>query len=47
MVEFEHIDCKHCSNRFKSVICKTSSDYSAELELEKGLLTIQKRRNHF
>ncbi len=35
MADFEHIDCKHCSNRFKSVICKTSSDYSEELELEK------------
>lgn len=35
MADFEHVDCKHCSNRFKSVICKTSSDYSKELELEK------------
>lgn len=35
MADFEHVDCKHCSNRFKSVICKTSSDYSEELEMEK------------
>jgi CRP/FNR family transcriptional regulator len=35
MSDFEHVDCKHCSNRFKSVICKTSSDHSKELELEK------------
>ncbi len=35
MGDFEHVDCEHCSNRFKSVICKTSSDYSKELELQK------------
>lgn len=33
--EFEHIECKHCSNRFKSVICKTESDFSEQLEIEK------------
>ncbi len=47
MADFQHIECKHCSNRFKSVICKTSSDHSAELELEKVCSTFKKGETIF
>lgn len=42
MADFEHIECKHCSNRFKSVICQPQSDYSEELEIEKVCSTFKK-----
>lgn len=42
MSDFEHIECKHCSNRFKSMICKTENDYLEELELEKTCSTFMK-----
>lgn len=47
MKNFEHIECKHCSNRFKSVICKTESDYSEKLELEKVCSSFTKGQSIF
>jgi CRP-like cAMP-binding protein len=32
---FEHIDCKHCSNRFNSVFCKIENDRMLEIEKTK------------
>ncbi|MFN8283472.1 MAG: Crp/Fnr family transcriptional regulator [Chitinophagales bacterium] len=29
---FQHVDCKHCSNRFNSVFCKTENDTMQEIE---------------
>lgn len=32
---FNHVDCKHCSNRFNSVFCKTEHDKMEEIEAVK------------
>lgn len=29
---FEHVECKHCSNRFNSVFCKVEHDHIKEIE---------------
>lgn len=32
---FEHVECRHCSNRFNSVFCKTEHDKMAEINASK------------
>lgn len=44
---FEHVDCKHCSNRFNSVFCKTEHDKMAEIEAVKICSTIKKGETIF
>ncbi len=39
---FEHVDCKHCSNRFNSVFCKTENDAMREIEALKICSTYKK-----
>lgn len=39
---FEHMDCKHCSQRFNSVFCKTENDTMAEIEAMKVCSTFKK-----
>lgn len=39
---FTHTDCKHCSNRFQSVFCKTENDYVSEIEAMKVCTSIKK-----
>ncbi len=39
---FEHVECKHCSNRFKSVFCKTENDIMNEIEALKICSSIKK-----
>ena len=44
---FEHVDCKHCSNRFKSVFCKTENDRMDEIEALKICSVIKKGETIF
>jgi len=39
---FVHTECKHCSNRFQSVFCKSENDFVAEIESMKVCSTIKK-----
>ena len=39
---FQHIECKHCSNRFQSVFCKTENDKMEEINAIKICSTIKK-----
>lgn len=32
---FEHIECKHCSNRFNTVFCKSENDFIKEIDTYK------------
>jgi CRP-like cAMP-binding protein len=44
---FEHVDCKHCSNRFNSVFCKTEFDKMAEINKHKICSTYKKNEYIF
>lgn len=44
---FEHVECKHCSNRFNSVFCKTEHDKMEEIEALKICSTIKKGETIF
>lgn len=44
---FEHIECKHCSNRFNSVFCKTENDKMEEIEAAKLCSTYKKGETIF
>ncbi len=44
---FEHVDCKHCSNRFNSVFCKTEHDRMEEIEALKICSTFKKGESIF
>jgi len=39
---FQHVDCKHCSQRFNSVFCKTENDALSEIEALKVCSTYKK-----
>lgn len=39
---FEHVDCKHCSNRFNSVFCKTEHDAVPEIDASKVCASYKK-----
>lgn len=42
---FEHVDCKHCSNRFNSVFCKTEHDKI--IEINKSKICSSYKKNEF
>ena len=44
---FQHVDCKHCSNRFNSVFCKTEHDKMEEIESLKICSTFKKGESIF
>lgn len=44
---FQHIECKHCSNRFQSVFCKTENDKMEEINAIKICSTIKKGETIF
>lgn len=44
---FDHVECKHCSNRFNSVFCKTEHDKMEEIEALKICSTIKKGETIF
>lgn len=44
---FEHVDCKHCSNRFNSVFCKTEHDRMEEIEALKICSSFKKGESIF
>jgi len=44
---FEHVECKHCSNRFNSVFCKTENDVMKEIEALKICSTFKKGETIF
>ena len=44
---FQHVDCKHCSNRFNSVFCKTEHDKMEEIEALKICSTFKKGESIF
>lgn len=44
---FQHVDCKHCSNRFNSVFCKTEHDKMEEIEASKICSTFKKGESIF
>ncbi|MFN8294988.1 MAG: Crp/Fnr family transcriptional regulator [Chitinophagales bacterium] len=44
---FEHVECKHCSNRFNSVFCKTEHYKMEEIEALKICSTIKKGETIF
>lgn len=44
---FDHVDCKHCSNRFNSVFCKTENDMMREIEALKVCSTYKKGETIF
>lgn len=44
---FEHVDCKHCSNRFNSVFCKTEHDRMQEIEALKICSSFKKGESIF
>ena len=39
---FEHVDCKHCSQRFNSVFCKAENDSMKEIEALKVCSTVSR-----
>ena len=44
---FDHVECKHCSNRFNSVFCKTEHDKMEEIEASKICSTFKKGESIF
>ncbi|MBK6275059.1 MAG: Crp/Fnr family transcriptional regulator [Saprospirales bacterium] len=44
---FQHVECKHCSNRFNSVFCKTEHDKMEEIEASKICSTFKKGESIF
>ena len=44
---FDHVECKHCSNRFNSVFCKTEHDKMEEIEALKICSTVKKGETIF
>ncbi len=44
---FEHVDCKHCSNRFNSVFCKTEHERMEEIEALKICSSFKKGESIF
>lgn len=40
---FDHVDCKHCSNRFNSVFCKTENDAVKEIDASKVCASYRKK----
>lgn len=42
---FEHVECKHCSNRFNSVFCKTENDKI--LEINKSKICSSYKKNEY